>query len=302
MENDFFATDSRRSDHDRDDSADAIGILSDETRLTILEALVPEYRDCPRQPEVSFSEVRDRTGLRDSGQFNYHLDKLAGQFVQETDAGYELNAAGQEVIGAVLSGSFEPNGQWGPAELDAPCRECGETVAAHYEDGMIAVECDNGHLNHSDYFPGGIVERLSLPDAVELATLMGQQDLELQLREVCPNCYGAIESGAALEDGHPLLELRCHQCGHSFQGPVSLVVLTHPVLQAFYFERGQDVRETPLWTLPFLTERDRLRVRSESPLRVEVDASDGDDELRFLIDEDCSVVEYHSDGLRPDRR
>lgn len=282
--------------------APAFDVLGQELRMGILEALAEKRAEDPQNPGVSFSELRDRVGVADSGQFNYHLDKLAGQFVQETDAGYELNAAGQEVIGAVLSGSFEPNGQWGPAELDAPCRECGETVAAHYEDGMIAVECDNGHLNHSDYFPGGIVERLSLPDAVELATLMGQQDLELLLREVCPNCYGAIESGAALEDGHPLLELRCHQCGHSFQGPVSLVVLTHPVLQAFYFERGQDVRETPLWTLPFLTERDRLRVRSESPLRVEVDASDGDDELRFLIDEDCSVVEYHSDGLRPDRR
>ena len=279
----------------------AFEVLGHDLRMGILEALAEKRAEEPRNPGVSFSELRDRVGIADSGQFNYHLDKLTDQFVQETAAGYELDAAGQEVIGAVLSGSFEADGQWGPTELDAPCRECGETVTARYEDGVISVECENGHLNHSDYFPGGIVERHSLPDAMELATLMGQQDLELLLRDICPNCYRAIELEVGVEDDDVLLEVQCHQCGHLFQGPVSLVLLPHPILRAFYLERGRDVRKTPLWTLPFLTEADRWQIESESPLRVEVDASCGDDELTFLIGEDGSVLEYTVTDLCTDR-
>lgn len=281
--------------------APAFDVLGQELRIDILAALVEKRTEDPQHPGVSFSDLRRRVGVTDSGRFNYHLDKLTDQFVQETGDGYELNAAGQKVAGAVLSGSFDADGQWGPTELETPCRECDEPVAASYEDGVIFVECENGHLNHSDYFPGAIVERLPLPEAMGLATLMGQQDLELLLRDVCPNCYAEVELKTALEDGQPFLEGRCHQCGYFQQGPVSLVVLTHPVLQAFYFERGWDVRETPLWALPFLTQPDRWHVRSESPLRVEVDASWRDDELIFLIGEDCSVIEYTLNDRNPDR-
>lgn len=279
----------------------AFDVLGQELRVSILEALVEKRTEDPQRPALSFSELRERVGVDDSGRFNYHLGKLTEQFLQETDDGYELNAAGQEVAGAVLSGSFDTESQWGPTELDAPCRECGETVAASYEDGMIFVECENGHLNHRDYFPGAIVDRLPLPEAIGIATILGQQDIELLLRDICPNCYGATEVEATVEDGHPVLTGRCHQCGYFQQGPLSLVVLTHPILQAFYFARGRDVRETSLWTLPFLTDPDRWDVRSENPLRVEVDASYHDDELTFLIDEDCSVIDYTVTDLQTER-
>jgi len=279
------------------ETASAFDVLGQEIRIAILEALVQQRAEAPDTPAASFSELRDRVGVADSGQFNYHLGKLTGQFVQKTDAGYELNAAGQEVAGAILSGSFEADSQRGPTELDAPCRECGEPVTVHYEDGKIAVECENGHLNHSDYIPGHLVERLSLPAAMRLATLMGQQDLELLIRDTCPYCYGQIDSSIALADGQPILDGQCRQCGFLFQGPASLVVLTHPVLRAFYLERGMDVREVSLWTLPFLTESDRLQVKSETPIHVEVDASTDGDRLTFLIDEDCSVLEYTADHL-----
>lgn len=72
-------------------------------RIGILEALVQKRVDDPRSPGASFSELRERVGVTDSGWFNHHLDKLTGRFVRETDAGYGLNAAGQEVVGAVLS-------------------------------------------------------------------------------------------------------------------------------------------------------------------------------------------------------
>lgn len=283
------------------EAAASFDALGQEVRIGILEALVQERVDDPRNPGASFSELRERVGVTDSGRFNYHLDKLTGRFVRETDAGYELNAAGQEVVGAVLSRSFDSERQSGPTALDAPCRACGETARARYEDGKLFVECDNGHLNHSDYLPGSLVEERPLPEAMALATLLGQQDLDLVTRDVCPSCYREIESGVVLEEGAPALDGRCHDCGHFFRGPVSLAVLTHPVLQAFYLERGRDVREASLWSLPFLTDSDRARVDSESPLRVTVDASYDGDALRFSLDEDASVIEYHVERIRAER-
>lgn len=85
--------------------AQAFDVLGQELRMGILEALAEKRAEDPQNLGVSVSGLRDRVGVADSGQFNYHLDKLSDQFVQETDAGYELNAAGQEVVGAVLSGT-----------------------------------------------------------------------------------------------------------------------------------------------------------------------------------------------------
>jgi len=279
------------------DAADAFDALGQEDRIGILEALVEKRVETPTEAGLSFSELRERTGVTDSGRFNYHLGKLTGRFVQETDEGYELNAAGQEVVGAILSGSFDAEPCWGPADMEAPCHECGEPVAVTYEGGMIAVECEEGHPNHRDYFPASIVERMSLPDAMCLATLMGQQDVDLLVRDVCPNCYGEAASGIVLEDGNPLLEGQCNHCGHFLQGPPSLAVVTHPVTQAFYLERGRDLREASLWSVPFLIEPERVDLESEDPIRVSVDASYEGDDLTFLLDEDCSVVEYSADRI-----
>lgn len=60
---------------------DAFGLLGNETRLAILQAL-GDAAD-----PLSFSELRDRVWVSDSGQFNYHLDQLTGPFVGQTDEG-----------------------------------------------------------------------------------------------------------------------------------------------------------------------------------------------------------------------
>lgn len=77
---------------------DAFAVLGNETRLEILRSL--SDADGP----VSFSDLREHVGMRDSGQFNYHLDKLVGHFVTQADDGYALRQAGDRVIEAILSG------------------------------------------------------------------------------------------------------------------------------------------------------------------------------------------------------
>ncbi len=67
--------------------ADAFGRLADATRLDVLRAL-----DAARDRSVSFSDLRGRVGVGDSGQFNYHLSRLRPHFVEKSDDGYRLTA------------------------------------------------------------------------------------------------------------------------------------------------------------------------------------------------------------------
>jgi hypothetical protein len=91
--------------------ADAFSLLGHELRIGIVRALWRAGDD-----EVSFSKLRERAGMPDSGQFNYHLGELVGTFVRESEEaeGYELTYAGRQVIGAILDGTYTKR-----ASLDA---------------------------------------------------------------------------------------------------------------------------------------------------------------------------------------
>lgn len=72
---------------------------------------------------LSFTELRERVGVADSGRFNSHLTELCGRFVRETPAGYELGYAGAAVVDAA-AGDVRPVGD---DDADGgPCPVCGE--------------------------------------------------------------------------------------------------------------------------------------------------------------------------------
>lgn len=79
-----------------DELGEAFGLVDDETRLEILWGLWEERIDTDhRETEpVSFSELRGRVGVEDSGRFNYHLDQLVPRFVEQGEDGYTLTYAG----------------------------------------------------------------------------------------------------------------------------------------------------------------------------------------------------------------
>ncbi|MCH7660071.1 MAG: helix-turn-helix transcriptional regulator [Euryarchaeota archaeon] len=70
---------------------EAFALLGNETRVAIIREL--GTADDPR----SFSDLHAAVGVRDSGGFNYHLQKLVGSFVRRTDEGYELSGAGERI-------------------------------------------------------------------------------------------------------------------------------------------------------------------------------------------------------------
>jgi hypothetical protein len=69
-----------RTDAAPADPERAFWLLSDETRINILEALWAASNE-----PLSFTALRARVGNPNSGQFNYHLGKLKGHFVSNGD-------------------------------------------------------------------------------------------------------------------------------------------------------------------------------------------------------------------------
>ncbi|MFC7139462.1 hypothetical protein ACFQMA_06365 [Halosimplex aquaticum] len=72
--------------------SDTFTLLSNETRVRILAALADADEET-----VRFSDLRTRVDVTDSGQFNYHLDRLRGDLVAKTDDGYALTESGRAV-------------------------------------------------------------------------------------------------------------------------------------------------------------------------------------------------------------
>jgi len=101
---------------------DALEALGNEIRISILRELAEAER------ALSFTELRDRVGLRDSGKFNYHLSTLCEYFVRDTNEGYELGHAGTRVISATdrpgQDDADEPVTE--PIAADEECPVCGE--------------------------------------------------------------------------------------------------------------------------------------------------------------------------------
>lgn len=94
---------------------------------------------------LSFSKLRDRVGPRDSGQFNYHLGKLEGHFVTQTDDGYVLRRAGESVLEAVLSEAVTEAPVLERTRINQSCFLCGAPVEVSYAQerfGVYCTECD----------------------------------------------------------------------------------------------------------------------------------------------------------------
>jgi hypothetical protein len=273
-------------DHDpAHDGADAaLDVVGDPTRLRILRALF-EAGTGP----VSFSALREATGMRDSGLFNYHLGRLVGLFVRRTEQGYELRYAGQQVVGAVVSGTYTADLDLAPVPLDADCRTCGGTLESTYVD-------DHGRVACSDC--GEVLTRYRMPSGLfvdrEPATLPALLHAWVRLDAVrtgagiCPVYLGHAEGTLATDP--PAVTFACSRYGMHAGTGVQGVVLDHPVVVAFHHDRGVDLRAGPLWALDWLFDPGAVAVLETDPPRVRVTVGLDGDELACEVDERLEVT------------
>jgi DNA-binding transcriptional ArsR family regulator len=231
------------------DAADAFAILADETRLAIIEELVAAYRESPHQPELSFSALRDRTGIRDPGQFNYHLDKLVGRFVEKRDDGYELSYAGMRVAGAILSGYYDLEGESFQEDRLDPCPVCDSPLQASYTSGLFRLGCENEHA-FADLVPPRIFEGRDLESVVEVVAIATIGGVRQAQRGSCPQCFGEVEwsmmeSSDPSHDSPVGLLGQCRTCGTPYSAPPGTFATWDPTLQLELRTCGIDVWDAP---------------------------------------------------------
>ncbi|RKD95881.1 winged helix-turn-helix domain-containing protein [Halopiger aswanensis] len=275
------------------DPADAFALVSNETRLSILEALWM----ADEQP-VSFSELRREVGMRDSAQFNYHLQKLTGHFVRQDEEGYAFKHAGEKIVRSVIAGSFTEDPSIEPFPVAGECYACGGDLEASYADERLAIDCtDCGH-GHGEYAfpPGGLNDRTR----EEVAAAFDQRVKHLHCLAadgVCPECNGRMRSRIVEESGDCCLGVglrvdhECAQCDYTLCSAVGLRLLDHPAVVGFHRDRGVSLAERPYWTLPWCVSDEYTTLTERDPLRLEVRISLAGDELRVTLDENLDVLE-----------
>lgn len=294
------------------DLDEVFGVVANETRIAILRALWdehtanPEAVDGPRSDPVAFSTLRDRVGVADSGQFNYHLDKLVPEFVQHREGGYALTHAGAQVVGAAVSGVYtDTDADIEAAEMGAcTAPDCTGTLEASYEDGHVTVACDTCDLRTVMHVPPVVVGTQDVeadPDVLQQFTLTEMQRL---VRGFCALCDGPVEARVAdadlhgdPSDGTVTVIHVCQACGSISHTSAAVFVLDHPAVVSLLHDAGIDYRSIALWRTPPELESEET-IRSVDPVRLEVTVSVDDETLTAVLDGDFEVVETRPEPAR----
>jgi hypothetical protein len=220
-------------------------LLSNDTRIEILRVLANADGPLP------FSELYDRIGLRDSGQFNYHLQKLADTFIKQGEDGYELTVAGMHVVGALIAGTYTATATLDPIELDDPCPVCGSRpLVITYKNEHAHIDCTACDELHSQFsFPPGTLnqyDREELPAAFDrwVRVLFTQI-----ISGFCANCAGRLDGSLTHDEDKPRYEWHCERCGDHARADAATPVFYHPAVQGFLYDQGFDPHETPSWQL-----------------------------------------------------
>lgn len=277
---------------------EAFSLVGDETRVTILEALW----QVDEQP-VPFSTLYEMVDTDTSAQFNYHLDQLTDHFVRKSEDGYELRTAGENVVRAIVEGSFTAHPTIEPFQTGDDCVQCGEELVASYGDEKLAIDCPACARSHGKYPfpPGGLLDRT--PEEILHAFDQHVRQLHALATEgVCPGCRGRTRLSLLRDDdssfdGAVSVEYTCEQCQHRLCSPIGLSLLTQSPVAAFYHTHGFDIRSIPYWQLDWCVSDEHTTVRSTNPWQLTVTIPLNDEQLTMDIDDDLQVTETQRYGV-----
>lgn len=276
--------------------ATAFGLLGDETRVEILRQLLEAERTDPDEPALSFATLQEQCDIERSNRLSYHLSKLEGVFVTQTDDGtYRFTAAGWGVARSILRGTYAAGDR--PVDdvpLDSPCSACDSPLQATDDDGVLVIECSDCGTVHTRYFlPPGVLEPRASGDRAQAVDSVVRREMALAADGVCPGCLGVMD-GALARRTSVHARYDCGRCGNVLTEAVTLWLQRHPAVVAFCHDHGVDPTATPHWHDPSGIDHD-LRVVVENPLQVQVRFAAPDETLPVTVDHDLAVT---LDGVR----
>ena len=308
-----------------EDAVEAFKSLANSYRLAILLALweatdpgPPMNEGAP--PTLTFTELSERVGIRDTGQFTYHLDMLVGSFVESTGTGYRLTPPGQWILGGMFAGTLVDHPVLEDEPIDAVCLNCGAQRVMDYSDGILVERCpDCPGIWHMPEEPPGLIVKVYRPP-VGLAnrtprefqrhgTAWDRHRGHLMMEGVCPDCSGTVDATVHVCPDHDTSEQSlCERCGTIFEAqvyfvcdvckntyicPAYRVCFPEMAVKAFFYRHGLDLEsliDESAWDVlhDAIAEVD---VRETDPLEVAVAVELDGDRLEATLDDDATVVE-----------
>jgi hypothetical protein len=294
--------------------AEAFGVLSNETRVDVLRALAR------LEGPVSYARLRRAVAYGGSGNFNYHLDRLVGPFVEKSDEGYALRRAGEAVARLVVAGTLTERAAVPDRTGDARCGVCGGRLTLRDDGGAVRLRCRDC-ATAGEGGPAAVrCERatVGLADreaAAEAAQVLHGAHLATLLSGVCPDCGGPTtldhepredrdrpSEGPPGSDGAAVrAHAACERCGFEKRFPPRVAALYDPAVVAWLHERGVDL-SLPVRSLSGdaarVVREMEASVRDADPHRFRVTVSAGGERLRVDLDETLRVttVERRPDG------
>jgi len=272
-------------------SADAaFEVLGHATRLAIVEAL-------GRADEaLSFSALRDRVGERDSGQFNYHLDKLRDTFVTQTENGdYELSYSGAQVFGAVLAGRYTKTADVEEVPVEGTCPACGAALTGEYQGRTFTVDCPECDETITSYpIPPGVLEPYDIEEYGSVASKYLWSRHTVFEHGFCEMCGGPLDilvNPVEAEESEAMVSVAwdCRRCGVGMESALPAALMNDPRVQMFAADHGEDL-DVPIWEADWLLRGD-AEILAEDPLRVRTTVELADERLELVVDGSLTVLE-----------
>lgn len=297
---------------------EAFAVLGNETRIQILQSLGEAGG------ALSFSELRSQVGMRDSGNFNYHLDQLTGHFIRKTDDGYTLRQAGRRIVEAVLSGAVTGAPEIGPTPVDVPCVYCGADTEVNFRQERLLWRCTDCPGRFADReatseafgtLPTGTIDLAYLPAAgiqnrtpremLEASDIWSAAEDVALTNGVCPRCSGTVEGSLDVCEDHDdgsgicprcnsrlgvTVRSECTNCKHATETTLVVQLLADPVFRSVFDSRGVDVISTPLEDLPAFVVEDH-EVLETDPFRARITFVIAGEEVSLIVADDLTVTE-----------
>lgn len=292
---------------------EAFTVLGNDVRIQILQILGEANR------ALSFTEIRKELGIRQGGQFNYHLDKVVGHFVEKTADGYILREPGRQVVEAVLSGAVTNDPVLERTVINFRCHHCDFPVEVDYSQGTMRMSCSEcaGQFDEmnapnnltrvqtgtlANYrLPAAGVDGRSPEEMMRAAATWGHLDSNALACGICPKCSAVIDQTVQICDDHDAADGRCTQC-HSrfalliesscsnciFEARSSAVILVLPIPEMLVFVGEHGLNTTSLgieWGWDFDEE-----IISTDPLEARLTFTIDGESIALTIDESLEVV------------
>lgn len=309
-------------------TVEAFELLGNETRLAILLALW-EARDPvtpASEPTLPFSQLRKRVGMRHGKQFNYHLDKLVGQFVCKTDTGYTLTTSAERILSVLWAGILADAPSFTDERIDAPCMLCGTPTVVDYSDGILTQRCPScqGLVREpeaetgviaKEYRPAVGLKNRTPQEFVQEGKTWQRHQRHSFIEGACPDCSGAVTTTIYVCEEHSRPDgAVCGRCGRVHEVDALFVcdvcksdmrtgvwntILTDVSVMSFFYEHGLDTKalEDDFQYGVLYDAIERVAVHSEEPLQILVTVALDGDRLRVLLDDETRVIDV-SEGVR----